>query len=880
MRNLIGFLTIIAMLYQSGCTNKPSYPQIDVRWTHITNFTDKPDVFLSKFTLYHRNGTSLNDNNWTLFFNIAPRPMVPTPNPQKAKVKHINGDWYKLEPEDGFSLSEGDSIEIIYSGTEAVIKETDRPLGLYFVFYDDDGNEEKISKVANYTFTPFTTPEQINRSKDDLDPIPTPEYLYHANKKLSLLPSKKLNSIVPTPMDIVEVPGTLVVDNEFTINYDQDLENEAQYLKDKLSKDLGLNLPMIQTDPGQKTIVLKLGKIADVNNSKEAYSLRIYDSGIEITGSDPAGVFYGIQSLRALIPLEAFQKKGSPISLEFKKITDAPRLGFRSLHLDVGRNFQSKETILRLLDIMSFYKLNHFLFYITEDEGWRLEIAQLPELTEIGAVRQHTTSFKNSVLHPAYGSGPFANDPDHHGSGYYTRKDFIEIIQYAQKRHIQVIPEVNFPGHARAAIKAMENRYERLMEAGKEEEANEFRLVDPDDESVYLSAQAYKDNVVCVVRESAYHFYETVVEEILSMYQEAGVPISKFHIGGDEVPSGAWTGSPLVAEFMTEHPEIPNHHALHAYFVKTMTNRLADKGLEWHGWEEVALKKMEDHSYQPNTEFVGKNIVPYIWNNLFDYPDIGYKLANVGYPVVLCNVSNFYFDLAYNKDPKEPGLYWAGFIDERDAWTFAPFNMYKTTLKTSTGQDIHILRTEKRGSKTVDIAQITPGDVPPFELERLQPEAYKNIIGIEAQIWSETIKGRDMLEYYYLPKLIGFAESAWTSGRNWEYMDDEEKRIATLDKEWNAFANQLSYKELPRLSYMNEGYNYRLPTPGAIIKDGYLHANVEYPGLKVYYTLDKGAGEQETVSVLYENPVKIPEGVTVKLKCVDRSGKESRTIEL
>jgi hexosaminidase len=137
-----------------------------------------------------------------------------------------------------------------------------------------------------------------------------------------------------------------------------------------------------------------------------------------------------------------------------------------------------------------------------------------------------------------------------------------------------------------------------------------------------------------------------------------------------------------------------------------------------------------------------------------------------------------------------------------------------------------------------------------------------------------------MLEYYYLPKLIGFAESAWTSERSWEYMDDEEKRMATLDKEWNAFANQLSYKELPRLSYMNKGYNYRLPTPGAIVKDGYLHANVEYPGLKVYYTLEKGAGEQETVSVLYENPVKIPEGITVKLKCVDRSGKESRTIEL
>jgi hexosaminidase len=868
------------MIIHSGCSVDSSYPQIDVHWTHITNFTDKPDVFLSKFTLYHKGGKQLNDKNWKLFFNIAPRPMVPTSQPQTAKVKHINGDWYKLEPEEGFDLMKGDSIEILYSGTEATIKETDRPLGLYFVFYDENGNEEHISEVKNYTFSPFTKPEQINRSKNDQDPIPTPEYLFKANQKLSKLSEDNLNKIVPTPKAVEQFPGLLTIDDAYKIVYESNLENEAQYLKEKLSEDLGLNLSMIQTDPGEKTIVLKIDKARSQDTSKESYNLEINETGIEISSSDPAGVFYGVQSLRALIPIEAYQQQGTSFSLGYQKISDTPRLGFRSLHLDVGRNFQSKETILRLLDVMSFYKLNHFLFYITEDEGWRLEIAQLPELTEIGAVRKHTSSFKNSVLHPAYGSGPFANDPEHHGSGYYTRNDFIEILQYAQKRHIQVIPEVNFPGHARAAIKAMEYRYDRLMEAGKEEAANEFRLIDPDDESIYLSAQAYKDNVVCVVRESTYHFYETVVEEILSMYQEAGVPISKFHIGGDEVPAGAWTGSPLVADFMAEDPEIPNRHALHAYFIRTITERLADKGLEWHGWEEVALEKTENGQYVPNSEFVNSRVVPYIWNNLFDYPDIGYKLANAGYPVVLCNVSNFYFDLAYNKDPKEPGLYWAGFIDERDAWTFAPYNMYKTTLKTSTGQDIHILRTEKRGSKTVDIAQITPGDVPPFELERLQPEAYKNIIGIEAQIWSETIKGRDMLEYYYLPKLIGFAESAWTSERSWEYMDDEEKRIAMLDKGWNAFANQLSYKELPRLSYMNKGYNYRLPTPGAIIKNGYLHANVEYPGLEVYYTLEKGAGEQETVSVLYENPVKIPEGVTVKLKCVDRSGKESRTIEL
>jgi len=176
------------------------------------------------------------------------------------------------------------------------------------------------------------------------------------------------------------------------------------------------------------------------------------------------------------------------------------------LHMDVSRNFQTKETILRFLDLLAFYKVNHFLFYTTEDEGWRLEIDGLPELTQVGAQRQHTSGKDTPVLHPAYGSGPNANADGKYGSGYYTKADFIEILKYANERHIKVIPEVNLPGHARAAIKAMEARYERLMKEGKTAEANEYRLIDPNDKSEYLSAQGYRDNVVCVGQESTYHF--------------------------------------------------------------------------------------------------------------------------------------------------------------------------------------------------------------------------------------------------------------------------------------------------------------------------------------------------------------------------------------
>ncbi len=878
MRKLIFFSCFLLLVTLFSCVRNDENPDIKVHWKHFTNFTDEPGVFESSFILYHQNGFSLDGSNWALFFNMAPRTIVETNTPQPASIEHLNGDWYRMAPSKDFHLSQGDSITINYRGIESVIKESDRPLGLYFVYYDENGDEKEIVEVADYSYTAFTEQDQINRSPEDYDPVPTPEFLYKSNQKLSKLPGEELDLIVPTPVKMIKKEGFLTFNEEFKITYDENTKSEAQFLQDKLSNDIGISLTLSQSDPGPKKITLRIGDVTVAGNTKEAYKLTINPDGISIVGSDQAGVFYGIQSLRAMLPLEAFQNPGQPFTLNYREVSDAPRFGFRSLHLDVGRNFQTKEAILKLLDAMAFYKLNHFLFYVTEDEGWRLEIEGLPELTDVGAVRQHTNSFKNSTLHPAYGSGPFANDPDKYGSGHYSKEDFIEILQYAQKRHITVIPEVNFPGHARAAIKAMEYRYERLMKEGKPEEANEYRLIDPDDTSKYISAQSYKDNVVCVVKEEAYHFYEKVVTEILQMYKEAGVPISKFHMGGDEVPTGAWTGSPLVVDFMKNHPEIENHHALHAYFVKTMTERLSHLDLEWHGWEEVALKKSEGSHYKPNPEFVGKKVVPYIWNNLFDYPDIGYQLANAGYPVVLCNVSNFYFDLAYNKDPKEPGLYWAGFINERDSWTFAPFNMFRTTLNTSSGQGIHVLRTEQRGDEKVDIVKIEPGDQPGLELERLNPEARPNIVGIEAQIWSETIKGQDMLEYYYLPKLIGFAESAWTKERSWENTDDEESRISAQQKEWNVFANLLAQKELPRFHYLNNGYNYRIPPPGAIIEDGFLKANVEYPGLHVYYTID--GSEPNKNSQLFSEPVPLEGKTTIKLKCIDMAGNESRTVEI
>jgi hexosaminidase len=221
--------------------------------------------------------------------------------------------------------------------------------------------------------------------------------------------------------------------------------------------------------------------------------------------------------------------------------------------------------------------------------------------------------------------------------------------------------------------------------------------------------------------------------------------------------------------------------------------------------------------------------------------------------VVLCNVTNFYFDLAYNNESQEPGLYWAGFVDTRDNYTFAPYDMFKTTYTNNFGKPLVF-----------------------NNVERLRPEARKNIVGVECQLWSETIKGRDMLEYYTLPKLMGFAESAWSAERPWETIADRTTREKAIQASWNIFVNTLAQKDLPRLSYLNGGYNYRIPLPGAIVENGTLKANIAYPGLRVRYTTD--GSEPTDKSAEYTAPVQVTG--KIKLKAFDAAGKASRTVEV
>ncbi|MDH3290868.1 MAG: carbohydate-binding domain-containing protein [Gemmatimonadota bacterium] len=785
---------------------------VQVVWKLETNFAEGGG-HRAQFTIRNDSDVELTAANWELYWNMSPRTVDAESITGPVRIEWINGDFYRMKPTDDFRLPPGRAMEIAYRGDYAVIKETDAPAGLYSVLYADDGSY-RLYPVREYSIAPFVGPEQMDRGPGDTEPIPTAAWLFDQHAIITELPDEQVPRLIPTPRSSVLGDGHFEITHSTSVTYEPGLLSEAELLADFLGGILGRSVtPTESRSPSGAGIHLQ-NRDVDLPGS---YELTVSGSDGVVISGDASGVFYGSQSLKALIPAESLGRTNESIPVRVVRIQDAPAFAYRGMHLDVGRNFHSATSVKRLIDAMAFYKLNKLHLNLTEDEGWRVEIEELPELTQVGAFRGHTTD-DAEILQPSYGSGPFPDSTIGYGSGFYSRAQYVDLIRFAGQRHIEIIPEVNVPGHARAAVKAMENRYRRLMARGGEADAEQYRLIDPDDASEYRSAQWYTDNVISVCRESAYTFLETVIDDFIEMHEEAGFPLRVFHTGGDEVPTGAWSRSPLCATYLEEHPEIDNPRNLQKVYFKRIEAYLASKGVQAAGWEEIAMNFREDGSWTPNDEFAAGNVIPYIWNSLWGAEDLGNRLANAGYPVVLCNVTNFYFDLAYNKDPREPGLYWGGFVNTRDAFEFVPYDVFKSIKTTPDGKPY----------TNADFAG----------KEMLTVEGRSNILGLQGQLWSETLKGQDMLEYYYLPKMLGLAERAWYGQAEWGNIADREERGHAVDSAWDVFANTLGKRELPRLDRLNGGYNYRLAPPGAKVQDGRLVVNTAYPGLVVRYTTD------------------------------------------
>jgi len=479
-----------------------------------------------------------------------------------------------------------------------------------------------------------------------------------------------------------------------------------------------------------------------VDGQKHGWYRITLDGDVRIEAADPDGAYYASVTLDNLKRASTSSATGKPGTVPSAVVEDWPDLPYRGIMLDVSRNFTGKDNLLKLIDILAHYKVNRLHLHFGDDEGWRVEMDGLPELTSYGAYRgiptlnEDGTISEPDALMYTYCVTPDRNDTRTTGNGFYTKADYIDILRYADARHMLVVPEFDIPGHSRAAVKSMEYRYRTTGDAT-------YRLFDPADTSKYNSAQDYRDNVIDVSLPSTYAFIAKVFDNLIALHAEAGVPLEAVHIGGDEVPDGSWAGSPSCQALMKANGAT-DIDWLKDYFTNRVLDIAEARGVKIAGWQEVA-----QHLKPATYERVKRNLAfTNFWAVSRGRDVVGYTFANDRVPVVLSNSSNAYFDLAYNWSKTERGHSWAGFIDERRSFSFLPYDLYKS------------VRWDDKGAPT-DLAAAS-ADKP-----ALTAAGKPYILGVQGQLWSETLRSFDHVTYYLFPKALGLFERGWNASPAW-----------------------------------------------------------------------------------------------------------------
>jgi hexosaminidase len=813
--------------------------QLAITIAAVTNNYNNKNQALSVFTIKNNSKKILPATGWKLYFNSKNNAVLKE-GTTEFMLEQFNGNLFKLSPAGAFKgVMPGGTITAALVFDGQMLNKNDQPEGFYFVW---DNAREKGTDVKNLTTTAVPMQPVDGKIISDFATA-----AYNRNEALEKITAEKLPKVFPAPVSYQENGSFFLLNSTVQINAGTAFKKEAHLLADDVLQ-LNGQRPVITTAVATGAAIALIRK---EGIAPEGYELTVKAEGVTIAASSPQGIFYGIQSFKSLLPPASWSitENKKTIAVPGVTITDAPRFGYRGFMLDAARNFQTKKEVLKLLDLMALYKLNTFHFHLTDDEGWRIEIDGLPELTDIGSKRGHTTNEKNN-LSAAYGSGAVTDSL--YGSGYYSKADFIEILKYATARHIKVIPEIETPGHARAAIKAMDTRYERLMKEGKKEAAAQYFLRDINDRSVYTTAQNYHDNVINVALPSVYTFVEKVVNEVVKLYQQAEAPLTSIHLGGDEVPAGVWEQSPDCIALINDNPEIKNTDGLWYYYIGKVNNILKANGLTLSGWEEIAFRKTMADGKKitiPNPEFVNQDMKLYVWNNTTGSEDLAYKQANAGYKVILTFVSNFYFDMAQYKTYDEPGYYWGGYTGLEKTYRFIPYDYFKNVKEDNNG---NLLDQSFYAGK-----------------QRLSDYGKQNITGLQGAVWSETLKGPQQMEYMVLPRLIALAERAWAKDPEWATETDTAKSNDLYNKAWSGFVNILGTRELPRLDYFAGGFNYRIPFAGAVIKEGKVFANVQFPELIIRYTTN---GDVPAInSRIYSTPV--TEKGIIKFKVFNKKGR-------
>ncbi|MEL7146836.1 MAG: glycoside hydrolase family 20 protein, partial [Bacteroidota bacterium] len=408
-------------------------------------------------------------------------------------------------------------------------------------------------------------------------------------------------NIIPLPQEMDTEEGQFMLGESNSISF-TGTNPEAKAVVDQfrvaLSEITGLELSESDKE-GSGGIHFQLDEAI---SHPEAYHLSVKPEGVVATAASSKGLFYAVQTLRQLLSTDV---KGDKWYYPAVEIKDQPRFSYRGMHLDVARHFHPVETVKKMIDQLAYHKMNTFHWHLTDDQGWRIEIKQYPKLTEIGG-------FRNGTLIGHYNDQPHQFDSKRYG-GFYTQKEIREVVQYAAERHVDVIPEIELPGHAQAAIAAYP---ELACEAGDYE---------------VWQLWGVSDNVFCPTEET-FAFLENVFDEVISLF-----PGKYIHIGGDECPKVKWKESAYCQQLMKKEG-LADELGLQSYFIRRIEAYLNSKGKQIIGWDEIL-----EGGLAPNATIMS-------WRGI----EGGIEAAKAGHDVVMTPTGFCYLDYYQSDHPDEP----------------------------------------------------------------------------------------------------------------------------------------------------------------------------------------------------------------------------------
>ena len=516
-------------------------------------------------------------------------------------------------------------------------------------------------------------------------------------------------AVIPRPVHMTRGrSGPFVLTTGTVIVTDRATRDIGYQLTDWLAPATGYHLPVRAAGGSAPTISLRLDPSLTPLGD-EGYQLSVTARQITIRARRPAGAFYAVETLRQLLPRDVFRAApavGVTWSVPGVQIEDTPRFPWRGAHLDVARHFMPKEFVKKYIDLIALYKLNRFHMHLTDDQGWRIEIKQYPLLTSVGGWRRQTLVGRQNN-----DSTKWIYDARRHG-GFYTQDDIREVVAYANARFVTVVPEIEMPGHAQAAIAA----YPWLGNTGQQLEVLQHwgvnaHILNPSD--------------------SAIHFMQDVLTEVLALF-----PSHYIHIGGDEAIKNEWQTSP-VAQARIRQLGLHNENELQSWLTAQMSQWLAARGRALVGWDEILEGGMEG---------LAPNAVVMSWRGI----EGGIAAAQAGHDVVMTPTSNTYFDYYQSADTLAEPLAIGGFLPLDSVYVYEPIPPALDSL-----QARHVLGTQGQIWTEYDT---TPKDVEYQVFPRLvalaevawTPRDQKNIADFRTRL-ERHLERLGVLDVHYRP---------------------------------------------------------------------------------------------------------------------------------